>query len=166
MSDAIRATEPAALARVGAATSVEELRAVSAEVLGKRGTLTDARKQLADLDPDARREAGKALNEVRARVEEAIALREAELAAVERRARLEAERLDLTETPEAARRGHLHLITQIRREVEDVFLGLGYRIVDGREVETTHYNFDALNFPHWHPARSRSASQRSGTASR
>ena len=55
-------------------------------------------------------------------------------------------------------RGHLHLITQIRREVEDVFLGLGYRVVDGREVETTHYNFDGLNFPPGHPARSRLAS--------
>ena len=53
-----------------------------------------------------------------------------------------------------AARGHLHLITQIRREVEDVFLGLGYQVVDGREVETTHYNFDALNFPADHPARS------------
>ena len=51
-------------------------------------------------------------------------------------------------------RGRLHLITQIRREVEDVFLGLGYRVVDGREVETTRYNFDALNFPAGHPARS------------
>jgi phenylalanyl-tRNA synthetase alpha chain len=51
-------------------------------------------------------------------------------------------------------RGHLHLITQIRREVEDIFLGLGYSVVDGREVETTHYNFDGLNFPAWHPTRS------------
>ena len=52
------------------------------------------------------------------------------------------------------RRGHLHLITQIRREVEDIFLGLGYTVVDGREVETTRYNFDALNFPPGHPTRS------------
>ena len=51
-------------------------------------------------------------------------------------------------------RGQLHLITQIRREVEDIFLGLGYSVVDGREVETTRYNFDALNFPPGHPARS------------
>ena len=59
---------------------------------------------------------------------------------------------------EAAARGHLHLITQTRREVEDIFLGLGYRVVDGREVETTYYNFTALNLPSWHPARSPSAS--------
>ena len=55
---------------------------------------------------------------------------------------------------EAALRGHLHLITQIRREFEDIFLGLGYTVVDGREVETTRYNFDALNFPEGHPSRS------------
>jgi phenylalanyl-tRNA synthetase alpha chain len=58
----------------------------------------------------------------------------------------------------ATARGHLHPITHIRREVEDVFLGLGYRVLDGREVETTEYNFDALNFPFWHPARSPLAS--------
>ena len=63
-------------------------------------------------------------------------------------------RIDVTLPGEAPRRGHLHLITQIRREVEDIFLGLGYQVVDGREVETTHYNFDGLNFPPGHPARS------------
>jgi phenylalanyl-tRNA synthetase alpha chain len=62
--------------------------------------------------------------------------------------------LDVTLPGEAAPRGRLHLITQIRREVEDIFLGLGYRVVDGREVETTRYNFDGLNFPADHPARS------------
>src|ERR671937_2186338 len=68
--------------------------------------------------------------------------------------RLATEGVDVTEPGVTARRGHLHLITQIRREVEDIFLGLGYTVVDGREVETTHYNFDALNFPPGHPTRS------------
>ena len=72
--------------------------------------------------------------------------------------RLSEERADVTLPVGGYGRGHLHLITQIRREVEDVFLGLGYRVVDGREVETTHYNFDGLNFPPGHPARSRLAS--------
>ena len=64
------------------------------------------------------------------------------------------ERVDVTLPVGGYRRGRLHLITQIRREVEDIFLGLGYRVVDGREVETTRYNFDGLNFPAGHPARS------------
>ncbi len=62
--------------------------------------------------------------------------------------------MDVTLPGERPPRGHLHPITQIRREVEDVFLGLGYEVVDGREVETTRYNFDGLNMPPWHPARS------------
>ncbi len=68
--------------------------------------------------------------------------------------RLTTERVDVTLPAGGYARGRLHLITQIRREVEDVFLGLGYRVVDGREVESTRYNFDALNFPPGHPARS------------
>ncbi|MGZ8688030.1 MAG: phenylalanine--tRNA ligase subunit alpha, partial [Gaiellaceae bacterium] len=77
-----------------------------------------------------------------------------ELARAELDARLTGERVDVTLPAAGYQRGRLHLITQIRREVEDVFLGLGYSIVDGREVETTHYNFDALAFPAGHPARS------------
>jgi phenylalanyl-tRNA synthetase alpha chain len=95
-----------------------------------------------------------ALNALRIRVEEAIDGRAAVLAREELDRRLRDEVVDVTLPADAYRRGHLHLITQIRREVEDVFLGLGYRIVDGREVETTRYNFDALAFPPGHPARS------------
>jgi phenylalanyl-tRNA synthetase alpha chain len=98
------------------------------------------------------------LNAVRDRLEAALAEREAELERAELERTLVEDVVDVTLPGDAPPRGHLHLITQIRREVEDVFLGLGYRVVDGREVETTHYNFDALNFPHWHPARSRLAS--------
>ena len=104
------------------------------------------------------RETGMRLNAVRERIETAVTAREAELARAELDRRLSEERADVTLPAGGYRRGHLHLITQIRREVEDVFLGLGYRVVDGREVETTHYNFDGLNFPPGHPARSRLAS--------
>src|SRR5215218_8974702 len=89
---------------------------------------------------------------VRELLEAAIDAREAELARAELDARLTTERVDVTLPAGGYSRGRLHLITQIRREVEDVFLGLGYRVVDGREVESTRYNFDALNFPPGHPA--------------
>jgi phenylalanyl-tRNA synthetase alpha chain len=95
------------------------------------------------------------LNAVRERIESAVDDREAELARAELDRRLLEERVDVTLPVGGYERGHLHLITQIRREVEDVFLGLGYRVVDGREVESTRYNFDGLNFPPGHPARSR-----------
>jgi phenylalanyl-tRNA synthetase alpha chain len=94
------------------------------------------------------------LNAIRERIETAVAAREAELERLALDRRLSEERADVTLPVGGYRRGNLHLITQIRREVEDVFLGLGYRVVDGREVETTHYNFDGLNFPAGHPARS------------
>jgi phenylalanyl-tRNA synthetase alpha chain len=91
------------------------------------------------------------LNAVRDRLERAVEEREEVLT----RDRLaEAQGWDVTVPGDGPPRGHLHLITQIRREVEDIFLGLGYMVVDGREVETTHYNFEGLNFPPWHPARS------------
>jgi phenylalanyl-tRNA synthetase alpha chain len=95
------------------------------------------------------------LNAVRERIESAVDAREAELARADLDRRLLEERVDVTLPVGGYERGHLHLITQIRREVEDVFLGLGYRVVDGREVESTRYNFDGLNFPPGHPARSR-----------
>jgi len=98
------------------------------------------------------------LNAARVRIEAAVDERDTELARAELDRRLADERADVTLPVHAYERGHLHLITQIRREVEDVFLGLGYGVVDGREVETTHYNFDGLNFPPGHPARSPLAS--------
>src|SRR5688500_5800359 len=95
-----------------------------------------------------------ALNALRERLEAAIDARAAELERAELDRRLTEERVDVTMPGTPIRGGHLHLITQIRREFEDIFLGLGYSIVDGREVETTHYNFDALNIPEGHPTRS------------
>jgi phenylalanyl-tRNA synthetase alpha chain len=94
------------------------------------------------------------LNALRAALEEAFGERRAELERAELDRRLTEDVVDVTLPGDAPARGHLHLITQIRREIEDVFLGLGYQVVDGREVETTYYNFTALNFPPGHPARS------------
>ncbi len=104
------------------------------------------------------------LNAVRETVESALSAREEELARAELEERLATERVDVTlpaellGPPKLRPRGTLHPSTLVRRDVEDIFLGLGYEIVDGREVETTRYNFDALGFPEWHPARSPRAS--------
>ena len=120
--------------------------------LGRSAELPQALRQVRD------RETGQTLNALRGRLEQAVGARRAELEREELDGLLTADVLDVTLPGDAPPRGHLHLITQIRREVEDVFLGLGYRIVDGREVETTYYNFTALNFPPGHPARSPLAS--------
>jgi phenylalanyl-tRNA synthetase alpha chain len=95
-----------------------------------------------------------ALNEVRERLEAAVEQREAELQAAVLERSLREQVVDVTLPGDRVPRGHYHLITQIRREVEDIFLGMGYEIVEGREVETTHYLFDALNMPPGHPTRS------------
>ena len=148
----VEALEQAALAAVAAATSTDEIEAVRVEYLGRKSDLKLALREVRD------RETGMSLNAARVRIEAAVDERDTELARAELDRRLANERADVTLPVHAYERGHLHLITQIRREVEDVFLGLGYGVVDGREVETTHYNFDGLNFPPGHPARSPLAS--------
>ncbi len=148
----VEALEQAALAAVAAASSTDEIEAARVEYLGRKSELKLALREVRD------RETGMTLNAVRERIEAAVDAREAELGRAELDRRLAEERVDVTLPVGGSARGRLHLITQIRREVEDVLLGLGYRVVDGREVEATHYNFDGLNFPAGHPARSGLAS--------
>jgi phenylalanyl-tRNA synthetase alpha chain len=135
------------------ASTAEQLGDVNVAYQGRRSPLKLALRDVRD------RETGIRLNEVRRRIE----LLEAEAAERVGRAQLAArleERVDVTLPSQLLgdvrlrRRGTLHPSTQVRRDVEDIFLGLGYEIVDGREVETTRYNFDALGFPEWHPTRS------------
>ena len=103
--------------------------------------------------PTAAARSGGALNRVRDALEAALAARRAELEAVARREQLAAERLDLTEVPPDRGAGHLHLVTQAMETLEDVFIGMGFTIAEGPEVETDWHNFGALNFPPDHPAR-------------
>jgi phenylalanyl-tRNA synthetase alpha chain len=135
-----------ALRSFAEATTPGELAAAHTAWLGRKSELKVGLRNVRD------RETGMALNAVRERLEEAFAAREAEL---ERAALAELdEQLDVTLPGTPLRRGRLHPLTQIRREVEDIFLGLGYEIVDSREVETVWHNFDALNQPLTHPSRS------------
>jgi phenylalanyl-tRNA synthetase alpha chain len=133
--------------------TLDELRVADTELLGKRSALADIRQRLGRLEPDARREVGKALNEAKAAITEAIAERRRSLDHDARAARLEAERLDLTESRIERRLGHLHLVTQGFEHLEDVFVGMGFTVAEGPEVETEWNNFGALNFPLGHPAR-------------
>ena len=130
------------------ASTLEELDAARVRYLGRKSQLKQALREVRDA------ETGSVLNALREGLEQAVADRRSELERADLDRRLTQDVLDVTLPGEARPRGHLHLITQIRREVEDIVLGLGYQVVDGREVETTHYNFDALNFPTDHPARS------------
>jgi phenylalanyl-tRNA synthetase alpha chain len=139
--------------RIAVAGTLDDLRALESELLGKRSALADIRSRLRDASEEERRELGQATNRVRGSLTELLAARRAALEAVARRERLEAERLDLTEVPPSRRAGHLHLVTQAMQRLEDVFVGMGFTIAEGPEVETDWHNFGALNFPADHPAR-------------
>ena len=142
-----RALEAEAVRAIESAGTTEELDDARVRFLGRKSDLKLALREVRD------RSSGKVLNELRERLEAAVTRRGAELERAGADHRPE-EEFDVTLPGQPLPRGHLNLITQIRREVEDLFLGLGYQVVDGREVETTRYNFDALNLPPWHPARS------------
>jgi phenylalanyl-tRNA synthetase alpha chain len=143
-----QALESEAQSAIASASTVAELDAARVRYLGRKSDLKQALREVRDA------ETGRVLNSLRERLETAIAEREAALGAAELEQRLAGERVDVTLPGEPVPRGHLHLITQIRREVEDVFLGLGYSIVDGDEVEDTWHLFDALNMPPGHVTRS------------
>jgi phenylalanyl-tRNA synthetase alpha chain len=143
-----QALEQDALAAAAAATTTDEIERVRVEYLGRKSALKLALREVRD------RETGMTLNALRERLEAAVEAREEALGRAELDRRLAEERVDVTMPGTPVPRRHLHLITQIRREVEDIFLGLGYTVVDGREVEATRYNFDGLNFPEGHATRS------------
>jgi phenylalanyl-tRNA synthetase alpha chain len=143
----------AAAARVHEAASLEELAATETDLLGKRSPLAKEQGALGHLDPGLRREAGQRLQRIRAQIESVVAERRAALEEMARSHRLVADRLDLTEVMAVPSRGHLHLVQRTRDELEDVFVGMGFVVAEGPEVETDWYNFEALNMPPAHPAR-------------
>ena len=137
-----------ALSAIEAASTVTELDELRVHYLGRRSDLKQALRRVRD------RETGMALNAAREAIEEAVAERQAQLERVELDRKLTEDVVDVTLPGEQLPLGHLHPITQVRRMVEDAFLGLGYEIRDDREVETVEYNFDKLAFAPTHPSRS------------
>ena len=135
------------------AADLDALGALDTELLGRKSVVTEARRGLGDLDPDRRREAGSRLNDARAALEGLLEGRRVELEAGERTVRLEAERMDLTELDRGRRLGHRHVVTQTWERLEDLFVGMGYTVAEGPEIEDEWHNFGALNFPPGHPAR-------------
>ena len=143
-----QALENEAKSAISSAKTLDELDDARVRYLGRKSELKQALREVRDP------ETGRVLNTLREDLELAIEQREAALRGANLEQRLAEERVDVTLPTQATERGYLHLITQIRREVEDVFLGLGYTIVDGDEVEDTWHLFDALNMPPGHVTRS------------
>ena len=154
MIDAVRSAHDAAIARVGETTTIDALRSIDSEMLGKRGALALLKTKLSSLPVDERRIVGQAINAAVGAVQSAVDDRRSQLGSEEVAQRISSERMDLTEIASRPRRGHSHLATQAWERLEDVFVGLGFQIAEGPEVETDFYNFEALNMPRSHPARS------------
>jgi phenylalanyl-tRNA synthetase alpha chain len=142
-----------ALERIAAAHSPDEIENVRVAVLGRKGALAQFSKDMGKLAPEERARVGKLLNAAKQALEEAFERRKQEFDAAALRERLDAEWLDVTLPAPGPRAGSLHPITQIQMEIEDLFVSLGFMVLDGPEVETEYHNFDALNIPAEHPAR-------------
>lgn len=155
MIDQIQAARREALERIDQACDLDEVRRLESELLGKKGSLGALKAQLGALtNLDDRKAAGAALGEATAVVADAVTSRRQAFETEARAQQLQLERLDLTEFMGRSHRGHAHIVTQAWERLEDVFIGLGFQIAEGPEVETDWYNFEALNMPPSHPARS------------
>jgi phenylalanyl-tRNA synthetase alpha chain len=153
-TDRIAALEAEARAAIDRATTTAELEETRIAYLGRKAQLPNLLRGVAQLEPAERAATGQAANRARRALEEALAARAQALADAELQQRLESDRVDVTLPGDPAPDlGHLHLITQTRREIEDVFVGLGFQVAEGPEVETVFYNFDALNVAPNHPSR-------------
>src|SRR5918997_3894960 len=154
MNERITQLRSAGESAIGGAPDTAQLEEVRVRFLGRKAELPNLLRGVAQLPPDERGVVGRAANEARKALEAAIEARAAELAAAELDARLAADVVDVTLPGSPALPvGRLHLLTATRREIEDVFLGLGFRIMEGPETELVYYNFDALNHDPQHPSR-------------
>jgi len=151
----VEAARSAAMSLITGTTSAAEVAKIGGELAGKKSALNTLRSGLGQIqDPEARKSAGQLINEASQQVDAALQQRIAEFLVLERASQVASESLDLTEFATPSRRGNSHIVTQAMERLEDVFIGLGFQIAEGPEVETDFYNFEALNMPRTHPARS------------
>lgn len=155
MKSAIQVAKDSAMSAIQNTADLVGLRALGAELNKKESPLNRMKSELGRLSSvDDKREIGQLLNAASNEISAALELRTNEFADLEISARIAQESIDLTEFLVPRRRGHSHIVTQATRRLEDVFIGLGFQIAEGPEVETDFHNFEALNMPKSHPARS------------
>jgi phenylalanyl-tRNA synthetase alpha chain len=155
-ADALRTLEEArreGLRAIETAPDLEALREAEVRVLGRKAPVSEVQRGLGALPPEDRPAVGRTVNEAFDELRRAVADRHAALRAEDERAAGQADRVDVTLPGRRPPPGGLHALTAIEREVVDAFIALGYRVSEGPELETSWYNFDALNFPPDHPAR-------------
>ena len=153
MKEQLEAIRASALAAIADTKATADLEAVRVQYLGKKGQLTAVLKQMGKLSPEERPVMGQVANAVRADLEQAIEAQSAVLAEKALNDRLEAEALDVTIPGKAVELGHKHPMYIALDEIKDIFVGMGFTVLDGPEVELAEYNFDKLNAEEGHPSR-------------
>ena len=153
MKEQIEEIKKLSMEELEKAQDLKVLQEIKVKHLGKKGELTQVLRGMGKLSNEERPAIGKLVNEVRDLLEEEFNKKEEKLKSEELQKRLETENIDVTEPSKKTELGSIHPITQIIKEVEEIFLGMGYQIADGPEVEKTFYNFDQLNAPEDHPSR-------------
>jgi len=142
----------AAMARVAEATLTAELDALDTEYLGRKGEVTSQLRKIGSLPPDQRKDFGQAVNDLKEQLSAAIEARRGALAGGEIDVKLAGEAVDVTMPGRFYRAGRPHILVETLAKIKDIFIRLGYEIVESPEVESYHYNFEALNYPEEHPA--------------
>lgn len=156
MQDKLTSIKNETLELIKKCSSAEELENIRVQVLGRKGELTNILRGLKDLSPQERSEIGKLSNEIKTEINDFIEERKVEIEKIAISAKVEAEWIDVTlDKPSQStnRQGFIHPISTIQYEIEDIFKGMGFTVLDGPETETEYYNFEALNIPKHHPAR-------------
>ncbi len=156
MKEQLRALHVSAVEAIEAAGSLQELEDIRIKYLGKKGELTAIMKEMGKLSKEERPEVGKVANEVRQGIDEALTQSKDTLKEKELQKQLEQENIDVTRPGKVAAAGKRHPLNKVLDELKDNFIGMGFKIAEGPEVDTVYNNFDALNSPQDHPARSMS----------
>jgi phenylalanyl-tRNA synthetase alpha chain len=154
MKDSIKGVLASAMAEIGAAADLQALEALRVKYLGKKGEVTTLLRSMGNVPPEDRPEMGKIINEARVEIETAIESERTIKAESALNDRLINEQIDVTLPGTARKKGHLHPLTVVLNELEDIFTGLGFQVAEGPEMDTVYNNFDALNSPPDHPSRS------------
>ena len=153
MKEKLSQIKELAASRLSQAADLKALDAIRVDILGKKGELTQILKGMGALSPEERPKMGQMVNSVRAEIESMLEKSVSELRAKEQAAKLKLETIDVTMPGKVPEMGHLHPMTTVIENIKSIFIGMGYEIAEGPEVEEAYYNFEALNIPKEHPAR-------------
>ncbi|MCR5794126.1 MAG: phenylalanine--tRNA ligase subunit alpha [Solobacterium sp.] len=153
MQNDLERIREAALSRLKTADKADVIDAIRVEFLGKKGSLTEILKGMKDVSKEDRPKVGQMVNDTRTMIENALKERQKAIDEMVLRERLKKEVIDVTLPARREKIGHLHPNTVVLEELERIFIGMGYEVMEGREIETDYYNFTALNIPEDHPAK-------------